>query len=221
MFSLSVIWIILAILMAVGMTLFLHGQLPFFTLLWLCIPLIVVLRKRDARRIGFSMVKRKDFILATGVCVIAQFVISALCEPWSHAGQTLYNMALSSQPPDNTFLLLHFGGFAGWSGMIIFSALVTLFAEELFFRGWLQQLLLHRFRSGWAILIQATLFTILVNLLVALSMPPMQAVINLVAYSWLAIGIVNGWAAVRTKSIWPGLIAVILSNLVGTISALR
>jgi len=33
-------------------------------------------------------------------------------------------------------------------------------------------------------------------------------------YTWLAIGMVAGWAASRTGSIWPGLISATLCNLV-------
>ena len=46
--------------------------------------------------------------------------------------------------------------------------------------------------------------------------PPLQAVVWIVVYSWLAVGVVGGWAAARTRSIWPSLIAATLTNLVLT-----
>ena len=215
---LAVVWIISALLGAGLAAYFLHGAFPWFTMLWLLVPLIAVLRSRDAKRIGFSAVRVKDFLAVTTVNVAAQIAIVALFDPWSHAGQRLYELALSSPAPDATFLWpQRFAGAAGWIGMVAYSALVTLFAEELFFRGWLTQWLLRRLRPMWAILVQATIFTLLVNLIVAFFMSPLQATIHLLVYSWLAIGVVNGWAAVRTRSIWPGLIAVVLSNLLGVV----
>jgi membrane protease YdiL (CAAX protease family) len=91
--------------------------------------------------------------------------------------------------------------------------LVTLFGEELFFRGWLLQLLQRRWGMLWAIIVQATLFT-LPNLLVALVLPPLQGWLYILVYTWLAIGIVGGWAAARTGSIWPSLISATIGNLI-------
>lgn len=67
-------------------------------------------------------------------------------------------------------------------------------------------------------MIQATLFTLLVNLLVATIMSPLQAIIYLLPYSWLGVGVINGWAAARTRSIWPGLIVSVLGILFGALS---
>jgi membrane protease YdiL (CAAX protease family) len=33
-------------------------------------------------------------------------------------------------------------------------------------------------------------------------------------YTWLSVGIIGGWAASRTESIWPSLISAALCNLV-------
>jgi membrane protease YdiL (CAAX protease family) len=41
--------------------------------------------------------------------------------------------------------------------MVLFSGLITLFGEELFFRGWLLQLFCKRWGTSWAIILQALL----------------------------------------------------------------
>jgi membrane protease YdiL (CAAX protease family) len=97
--------------------------------------------------------------------------------------------------------------------MFLFSGSVTLFGEELFFRGWLLQFLRKHWGTTWAIIIQALLFVI-PNSLVALVLPPLQGVLYVLVYTWLAIGIIGGWAAARTGSIWPSLISAAVCNLV-------
>ena len=74
---LAVVWIISALLGAGLAAYFLHGAFPWFTMLWLLVPLIAVLRSRDAKRIGFSAVRVKDFLAVTTVNVAAQIAIVA------------------------------------------------------------------------------------------------------------------------------------------------
>lgn len=84
-----------------------------------------------------------------------------LFEPWSHTYQVLVKTALSSAQPDTTFAwLLRLPKLPALTGMLLYSGLVTLFAEELFFRGWLLQLLRRRLGDVWAVVLQALLFTL-------------------------------------------------------------
>jgi membrane protease YdiL (CAAX protease family) len=70
--------------------------------------------------------------------------------------------------------------------------------------------------APWAaILLQAALF-MLPQAIAALLLPPLQGLLYAVFYSWLAIGVVGGWAANRTGSIWPSLISATLCNLILT-----
>ena len=210
----AALWILAAGVSAILTAHFLNGAFPFFTLVWLVIPLIAVIQARDSARIGLRRIPLKGFVTMSIAATLASSVIVLLFEPWSHTGQMLYRLAISSPAPDATFLWLkQFTGIPGVIAMLVYGGLVSLFAEELFFRGWLQLWLLRRLPPFWAILVQATVFTLLVNLLVATWMPTMQAVIYLVVYSWLGVGVVNGWAAARTRSIWPGLMAAVLTTL--------
>ena len=97
--------------------------------------------------------------------------------------------------------------------MLAYSGLVTIMAEELFFRGWLLQLLLRRMDRTRAVVLQATLFA-LPQLLPALLMPTTQGIVYVVVYSWLIIGLVGGWAAARTSSILPSLVSATILNFV-------
>ncbi len=101
--------------------------------------------------------------------------------------------------------------------MPVHSGTVTILAEELLFRGWLLQLLLARTARKRAVVLQALLFTV-PQLLPALLMPIEQGIVYAVFYSWLIVGVVGGWAAARTSSIFPSLVsATVLNFLLATV----
>jgi membrane protease YdiL (CAAX protease family) len=109
--------------------------------------------------------------------------------------------------------MVRFPKIPAFGAMTLYSGLVTLFGEELFFRGWLLQLLQKRVGTLWAVALQALLFVI-PNLLVAFALPFLQGFLYAFIYTWLAIGLIGGWAASRTGSIWPSLISATICNLV-------
>ncbi len=214
-------WILLALFALLPVTMLLQGSFPVFTVLWLVVPLVALLRSRDASRVGLCAVPVRVLAGVTSLNLAGLLVAAALVEPWSHTYELLVRLATAAATPDTTFAwLVRFEGPSAWAGMLAYSGLVTLFAEELFFRGWLLQLLLRRMRPSFAIALQAALFT-LPQLIATLVMPPLQGVLYALAYSWLAVGVVGGWAAARTKSILPSLIAATASNLVFTAFALH
>jgi len=49
---------------------------------------------------------------------------------------------------------------------------------------------------------------------VAFALPLPEGILYVVVYAWLTIGIVGGWAAARTGSIWPSLVTATVGNLV-------
>jgi len=208
------IWSFLALAALLPVTYLLNGAFPIFTVLWILIPLVVVGITKDASRVGFRAISWRAFIQAAAINLGGLLLITLLIEPWSHTYQRLVEAALSSRPPDTTFAwLLRFPRTPALGAMLVYSELVTLFGEELFFRGWLLQLLQKRWGTRWAVAIQATLFMI-PNLLASFVLPPLQGILYALVYTWLAIGIVGGWAASRTGSIWPSLASAALSNLV-------
>ena len=212
----GLVWILLALLALVPVTWLLQGSFPVFTVLWLAVPFAVLLRSRDASRIGLAAVPARALGGVTAVNLAGLLVVAALGEPWSHTDQLLVKLATAAGTPDTTFAwVVRFDGLAAWAGLLAYSGLVTIFAEELFFRGWLLQLLLRRMRPSFAIVLQATLFT-LPQLIVTLVLPPLQGALYALAYSWLGVGIIGGWAAARTKSIFPSLIAATAFNLLLT-----
>jgi membrane protease YdiL (CAAX protease family) len=207
------VWALLALVILFPVTQLLHGAFPIFTVVWIVVPLLAVWRSKDPGMVGFRSIPWRRLVQITAINLGLLLVLMLLFEPWSHTYQKLLNLALSSQAPDTTFAwLLRFPRLPALAAMTLYSGLVTLFGEELFFRGWLLQLFQKRLGAIWAVILQALLFVI-PNLLVALALPSLQGLLYVLVYTWLAIGMVAGWAASRTGSIWPGLISATLCNL--------
>jgi len=214
------VWSILTLASLLPVTVLLHGTFPVFTVLWIIVPLIAVALSQDAGRVGFRSIPRQELIQVTALNLGGLLLVMLLVEPWSHTYQMLLEAVLSSQPPDTTFAwLLRFQRMPALATMLLYSGSVTLFGEELFFRGWLLQLLQKRWGKAWAVIIQALLFT-LPNLLASFALPLLQGTLYAVVYTFLAIGIIGGWAAARTNSIWPSLISATIINLVYVILVL-
>jgi membrane protease YdiL (CAAX protease family) len=210
------LWVALALVTLVVVTGLLQAAFPIFTVVWLVVPLVAVLRSRDAGASGFRTVTSRRFLTTTAITLGGILLLGGLCEAWSHTYGTLVAKAVHGESLDSTFAwLVRYEGLPAWSGLLLYSGLVTIFGEELFFRGWLLQVLLKRLRPAGAIAIQALLFTV-PQALAALLLPPLQGVLYVVIYSWLAIGMLGGWAAWRTQSIWPSLAAATLFNLIIT-----
>jgi membrane protease YdiL (CAAX protease family) len=210
------LWVLLALASLFPVVALLDSSFPVFTVLWLVLPLAAVLRSQDAGQVGVRPVPWKLLARITGINLFLTLSLMVIFEPWSHTYRMLVEKALSGARPDSTFAwLARYPGPAGWSGMLVFSGLVTLFGEELFFRGWLLRWLQRRMKPFRAIVTQATLFT-LPQLIAALFLPTLQGVLYAVIYAWLGIGVINGWAACRTQSIWPGLVSATLVNFILT-----
>lgn len=211
------IWIGLGLASLLPVAAHLDASLPIFTVLWLVVPLITVLLSRDAARVGFRAVSVRELEVMAAANLGLLLLVMAIFEPWSDAYGTLVREALAG---DATFAWLgRYASPSGWILMFLFSATVTIFAEELFFRGWLLQWLRRRMGRWPAVLVQAGLFAV-PQAIPALFLTPVQAIVWTGAYAFLGVGVINGWTAARTGSIWPGVIAAPLMNLIVTLLVL-
>ena len=212
---LAVVWLVGGLALAVAFSLWLKVSIPLFTLIFLLYPLIILVRRKDAAHIGMGQIPWRDFLKWTGINLAALMVVYAIFEPWSGAYAYLLEEATAPGATDPTFAwLTHFDGLAGWTGMFLFSGLISIFAEELFFRGWLQNALRPKAGAVWANVIQAALFT-LPQLIVAFLMPtPIMGLVYGLVYAFGAIGMINGWVAAKAGAIWPNLVAAALMNLI-------
>src|SRR5512146_543415 len=131
--TIFLVWVGMALVALIPATIFLQGSFPMFTVVWLIAPLLAVVRSKNAHRVGFQGISWRMFAGAAFINLAALLLISLLVEPWSHAYQALARGAISGTPPDTTFAwLVRFEGLKAWSGLLLYSGLVTIFAEELF-----------------------------------------------------------------------------------------
>jgi membrane protease YdiL (CAAX protease family) len=211
---LAIGWVLVALAMLYPAKKILDGTFPIFTVVWLVVPLIAILRNRDSSRIGIQAIRWMELFKFSLINLAFSLALTALFEPWSHTYQVLFSAAITGSHPDTTFgWLVRFPGLAGWGCFVLFAGLVTIFAEELFFRGWLLHWLQSLMSHKKAILLQATLFT-LPQILAAFLLPPVQGILYVVIYSWLATGLIGGWVASRTQTIWPSLVSATIYNLI-------
>lgn len=202
----------LACLLPVSQTL--NASFPILTVFWILVPLLIAIFTRDPSRVGFTTVPLQLLLSTTLINLGALMLLMLAFEPWSHTYQKLIELVIASATPDPTFAwLVRLPKAAGLAGMTFFSGLVTMFGEELFFRGWLIQGLQKKLGKTWSNVLQALLFTI-PNLLLAFALPALQGVLYALVYAFIGIGLIGGWSATRTKSIWPSLISATLCNLV-------
>ncbi len=207
-------WAAIALVSLVPLALFLDAAIPILTIVWIGVPVVVVARARDASRVGIRTVPVRLVLQTAALYLVIAFAVALLVEPWSHTYDRVIELATTTRPIDSTFAwLVRYPGLPGIAGMTAYSALITMFGEELFFRGWLLQYFRPRMGSARAIVLQAGLFAI-PQMIVATFMSPLQAVVYVLLYAFLSVGIAGGWAAARTNSIWPSLITVTVSNMV-------
>ncbi|MDP4145479.1 MAG: CPBP family intramembrane metalloprotease [Bacillota bacterium] len=215
--KLFILWAVSALFLVIIISTFFGTSFPMFTIIWISVPLIAVIRKKDASITGFRQVPINELIKFTLINLGLTLLIYGIFEPWSHTYQELLKIITGSRTPDVTFIwLTKYSGTKAWLSMLLFSGFVTLFGEEIFFRGWLLQYLKKRINTNWAIIIQSAIF-IIPNTLVAFFMIPLQGVLYTVIYTGVAIGIVGGWTAKRTNSIWPSLISASIVNLLAVL----
>jgi len=213
--TLALIWLLAALATAVLYPIWQDLNLPIFTLLFLVIPLVSLIITKDASRIGMGKINFTALLKWTGVNLGALILVYAVFEPWSGAYAFLLDEATGPASTDPTFALLTLvDGLGGWAVMFLFTALISIFAEEILFRGWLQNLLRPKVGNLWANVIQAGFFT-LPQLILAFLMPsPVMGLVYGLVYAFGAIGMINGWVASRAGAIWPNLIAASLMNLI-------
>ncbi len=206
-------WSTAALVALIPLSLALDAAIPIFTFVWIGVPLVSVARSRDAAPVGFRAVPAGLLGRTTAANLALVLAIMLALEPFSHTYERLVDYAVSAQPLDSTFAwLVRLDRIPGIAAMSVYAGLVTMFGEELFFRGWLLHWFRRRMPASRAILLQAALFAV-PQAIAATVMSPGQAVVYVFGYSWLAIGVVGGWAASRTGSIWPSLLTATIANL--------
>ena len=207
------IWIILSIIILTVMVFTINTSFPIFTYVWLIVSLIFLI-KQTSRELGVKKTTVKKLIKYTLLHFLMLTIIYLIFEPWSNTYKLLIDLAFNSTPADPTFVWLNYNrNYFSYLLIFLITFFITIFGEELFFRGLLFQKLKNKVNIIWTVVIQAALFA-LPNTIVAFLMPTNNSIIYIFVYAFLAVGCVGGYTAAKTDSIWPSLISASIMNLV-------
>lgn len=202
------IWIILSLGTLFYLSNLYGTEVPVFTLVWLALAFLVVLLSRDAKFVGFSGMKFSEFLLVFFINLLLLSLVYIVLEPLSGTfREVINNIRRETLLYPSYYLMNQFSGLNGLFAYFLCNIFIIIFAEELFFRGFLIQYAELKLNKFWGVLIQSFLFLFFI-LILDIRLPPVQNYIFLVGYTFLGRGIIGGWAAARTDSIWPSLITV-------------
>lgn len=202
------IWIIASLGTLFYLSNLYRTEVPVFTLVWLALAFLGVLLARDAKYVGFAGVKFSEFMLVLFLNLLFLSLVYIVLEPLSGTfREVINNIRRETILYPSYYLLNQFKGLNGLLAYFLCNFFIIIFAEEIFFRGFLIQYAELKLNKFWGVLIQAFLFLIFI-LILDINLPPVQNYIYLVGYTFLGRGIIGGWAAARTDSIWPSLITV-------------
>jgi membrane protease YdiL (CAAX protease family) len=207
------LWILAALIVLASIVLLMETSLPIFTIIWLVVPLIIIIRNKKTV-IGIGKISKNELIKYTLLHFILLTIIYLIFEPWSGSYKLLIEIAVNTSKPDPTFVwLTRYNSLQSYSIMFLVTIFVTIFGEELFFRGYLYHYFKDKLSPLWGVIIQAGLFAV-PNLVVGFMMPALQSIIFIFMYAFLAIGCVGGYTAYKSETIWPGLISASIMNLI-------
>jgi membrane protease YdiL (CAAX protease family) len=188
------------------------ASVPVLTLVWLAIAAGVLWRTGTPSALGLVRVPRREFARVTVAATLAMTVLFGSAEALTDPYRELLELIRDESSPDSTFVwVIEHGRGWGLVGFAVYGGLVTIFAEEIVFRGALMTRL--RRRGPWVAVGGSTVAFAAVQALPAALLSRSAAVGFLVIDAVLAVGVVGGLAAYRTRSVLPSLIAVTVANV--------
>ncbi len=206
-------WLVAAAVAAVVVPVVIGASLPVLTLILLGIAALVLRRTGTPAALGLVRVPVGEFVQITVVATVAMTLLFGAAEVMTHPYRELLQLVGDESAPDSTFAwVIEYGRGWGLLGFAVYGALVTIFAEEIVFRGALMTWL--RRRGQWVAVGGTTVAFAALQALPAALLPLGAAIGFLVIDAVLAVGVVGGLAAWRTGSILPVLIAITVANVV-------
>ncbi|WP_054942586.1 CPBP family glutamic-type intramembrane protease [Paenibacillus ihuae] len=210
---LYITWSVLALGATFSATYLLQGSYPILTFIWILVPFIYLCKSNNVHEIPIKEMPIKKFLKYMNMNLCVVLVVFAVFEPWSSTYKSFIHLVSKGQHPDTTFAWLNqYDLFSSLAGMYFYSGFVTMFGEELFFRGYLLHLLRAKIGNKRAIFVQSALFSLCCGAPMFMFMSFTQGVIFTI-YA-MTIGIAGGWTVLRTGSILPSLFTAATTNLI-------
>ena len=92
-----VVWAGIALAVLIPTVLVLYASFPFFTVIWLVVPLWFLIRRTNAHQVGYRAISWSKFVSTITINLSLVLLVSALVEPWYHANQALFRGAGTSR----------------------------------------------------------------------------------------------------------------------------
>lgn len=206
-------WLSAAAVAAFVVPLVIGATLPVLTFVWLVIAVIVLRRAGTPSALGLVRVPGGELLWVTVAATVAMTLLFGAAEVVTHPYRELLDLIREESTPDSTFAWVIEHGL-GWGlvGFAVYGGLVTIFAEEIVFRGALMTRL--RPRGPWVAVGGTTVAFAAGQALPAALLSAGAGVGFLVIDAVLAVGVIGGFAAYRTGSIYPALVAITVANVV-------
>jgi membrane protease YdiL (CAAX protease family) len=210
--SIASAWLAGAALAAIVVPVAVGAAIPVLTLVLLLVASLVLRRGGSAAVLGLVRIPRTEMARVTIVATIAMTAFFGLAEFLGHPYRELLDLVRVEPTPDSTFAwVVDHPGPVGLAGFVLHGGLVTMFAEEVVFRGALLQRL--RLRGAPVSVGVSTAAFAAVQTLPALLLPVSAGLSFLLLDAVVAVGMIGGLAAHRTGSILPPLVAVTVANV--------
>ncbi len=205
-FSILGLLILFTLWNALGLAPVLMGVNPFAVAVWVPLVTAAFLWAHGYRGRGTARMRRLARARlghpGAGAGRVLALVVPLLAAQLALLAMMMY---VGVEAPDDTFLEEYARRPWGWLPLVLVAVVLAPVTEEIAFRGWIQRRLESRWGAGAAVLGSAALFAIAHGQTVGLP-------------NRFAFGLAAGFLAVRTGSVWLGMLLHAANNLL--ISAL-
>lgn len=206
------IWILFAFVLTTLGFLILESDFPLFIYINLILSFIIINKINDVNQFSSNWLSINNFIKYSFMNLFGILVIYFIFEPWSHTYQKLLTASLENGVDVTFGWIQKYNNSFGFLLIFLFSLFVSIFSEELMFRGVLEGYLFQKTTPIKGIIIQALIFSI-PQCLILIVLPLANGLLYIIFYNFIAIGLLNGLIVYKSHSIFPSILSASIANI--------
>lgn len=216
----ELVWMLFALFAAFSIYIIEDVDFPLYTTIWILISMVIYLTKEvDILRVDSQ--NRRITMISIISFIVLSWLVMLIVEAYTSTYGELIHLIQAAGSKDIVFHWITLSRTNGnYALFFLFSFIVTIFAQEAFFRGYLLRVLEEKYDEWLANILQAILFC-LPHIITGLMFPVLQGFIYIIGYVFLLYGLLSGFFAQKAGNIWPGLIAASTNNLLLTMVYFR
>lgn len=211
----DLVWLTIAFVLTLLVFIYKNVDFPLFSMLWLVVSILMGLNQK-VHVLGFEKETLKGSLKLSGIFLGISWILIGLIEYLTGSYGALIDLIQETGARDMSFSWLRGSReMVNYLYFFLFTFFVSIFAEEVFFRGYLLKMLEDKYNKTIANVLQAVLFS-LPQIIVAFMLSPLEGISFVVLYSFMIYGVLSGYFAQKAGNIWPGLIVASLNNFLLT-----